>query len=319
MYYVAVMIFLVPMFAFGTKYRSPQQQTVYSENKVYFVQLDPVSDKQSIFSANDSKTPLWSFKQQVGQGEYFISTNGSVVTYVAWKFCRKQDLKNPAVVIYYQDGHSQKYSYKQLSQPRKYKLGEVGPIGDFWRIWRDKAYVKKDKLFIETTGKPIQQMFLKNDPTWPKTVNQAVRQLYAEMKEDDLTKIQQTKKENLIQFHLSLGMYIRNEFGMWQGNYALVEATSKDHPDDAAMVIIENLWQVLQEVKKIEWNGQATIEKDGTIVIQIRSKDDRGEIAETLLRYPKNHKNYSHIKTEIWPLKQGQWKRIPLFSDIGFK
>ncbi|PIU58117.1 MAG: hypothetical protein COS89_02075, partial [Deltaproteobacteria bacterium CG07_land_8_20_14_0_80_38_7] len=57
MYYVAVMIFLVPMFAFGTKYRSPQQQTVYSENKVYFVQLDPVSDKQSIFSANDSKTP----------------------------------------------------------------------------------------------------------------------------------------------------------------------------------------------------------------------------------------------------------------------
>ena len=111
------------------------------------------------------------------------------------------------------------------------------------------------------------------------------------MKEDDLTKIQQTKKENLIQFHLSLGMYIRNEFGMWQGNYALVEATSKDHPDDAAMVIIENLWQVLQEVKKIEWNGQATIEKDGTIVIQIRSKDDRGEIAETLLRYPKNHKN----------------------------
>ena len=51
----------------------------------------------------------------------------------------------------------------------------------------------------------------------------------------------------------SLGSYIRNIFGLWEGNEELMAscATMIDkedlHPDEAAMVIIEELWKKLQE------------------------------------------------------------------------
>jgi hypothetical protein len=60
-------------------------------------------------------------------------------------------------------------------------------------------------------------------------------------------------EEDLTDFHFSLGHHIRNEFGLWSGNDALLEschiiAGKQDlHVDEASMVIIKALWKKVRE------------------------------------------------------------------------
>ena len=82
---------------------------------------------------------------------------------------------------------------------------------------------------------------------WPKTLDEASDRLIAGMSDEDQQTVRETKKDNLIQFHLGWGMGIRNSFGLWQGNQALLESCGGGHPDDASMVIIESVWKKLNE------------------------------------------------------------------------
>ncbi len=36
--------------------------------------------------------------------------------------------------------------------------------------------------------------------------------------------------------------FIRQHFGLWDGNTALIESCGCDSPDDAVMVIVEKAW-----------------------------------------------------------------------------
>ncbi|MCF7853783.1 MAG: hypothetical protein K9N51_03215 [Candidatus Pacebacteria bacterium] len=47
--------------------------------------------------------------------------------------------------------------------------------------------------------------------------------------------------------HVSLGPYIRNRFGLWQGNKALLDDCGTDHADDAYVVILDALVRRLRE------------------------------------------------------------------------
>ncbi len=86
--------------------------------------------------------------------------------------------------------------------------------------------------------------------SWPVTVEQATEKLLERLSKKDKNAIRSTPKDDLTKFHFNLGRHIRNSFGLWQGNRALLKATGKQHPDDASMVIIENTWEQLntQEV-----------------------------------------------------------------------
>lgn len=82
----------------------------------------------------------------------------------------------------------------------------------------------------------------------PRTVDQAVERLLAELPEDDLAMIGSTPREHLVAFHFSLGMHIRNEFGLWGGNLRLllsIGARGALHPDNASHLIIVALWEHL--------------------------------------------------------------------------
>ena len=96
---------------------------------------------------------------------------------------------------------------------------------------------------------------------WPKTIEEAVDKLISVISEEDKCTIKATKKEDLISFHFSLGMYIRNEFGLWGDNKELLrdcglraypDSPYDDyilmliHPDSASTEIIEALWEKLQ-------------------------------------------------------------------------
>jgi hypothetical protein len=56
-----------------------------------------------------------------------------------------------------------------------------------------------------------------------------------------------TPRGDLIRFHHGWGTGIRNAFGLWGGNRALLDSCGGGHPDDASMVIIEAVWKHLHE------------------------------------------------------------------------
>jgi hypothetical protein len=61
--------------------------------------------------------------------------------------------------------------------------------------------------------------------------------------------------------------------------------------------------------------GTATMTKDGTIILRLRSKSPDGSIGEAQLVYPKDHKQYSEILKHLGGLKPGESKSVPPWPD----
>jgi hypothetical protein len=93
---------------------------------------------------------------------------------------------------------------------------------------------------------------------WPESLDEAVDRLLSELSEEDKSKIKNMEKENLSNAHFSLGISIRNRFGLHAGNRKLMESYARQrrpddtepmfafHEDEASSVIIEALWERLQ-------------------------------------------------------------------------
>src|SRR5689334_14439712 len=94
---------------------------------------------------------------------------------------------------------------------------------------------------------------------WPQTVDEAVDRLLQGISDKDKETVRTTPKDELYKFHFVWGMGIRNAFGLWKGNAALMKSCAEMrygpgsdarfmHPDDASGVIIEAVWQRLQHI-----------------------------------------------------------------------
>ncbi len=86
-----------------------------------------------------------------------------------------------------------------------------------------------------------------NEQQIPRTVKEAVTQLLEGMSEEDKEAVKNTKKEELIKFHFGWGARIRSDFGLWNINEALLKDIGEDHPDSASMMIINAVWEELQQ------------------------------------------------------------------------
>ena len=84
---------------------------------------------------------------------------------------------------------------------------------------------------------------LQKSKNFPLTVGEAVSRLIDELPASTLGAIRVSK--NPIEFHFYLGRAIRNNFGLWQGNFPLLESCKRKHPDDASGVILQRLHEVL--------------------------------------------------------------------------
>src|SRR5271165_4440286 len=94
---------------------------------------------------------------------------------------------------------------------------------------------------------------------WPQTVSEAVDRLLGNMSTADREEFQGLSEDDLITLHFGMGMGIRNQFGLWEGNDALLgdcaEASGRGgefswlsiHPEDASTIILTALWRGLQE------------------------------------------------------------------------
>jgi hypothetical protein len=78
----------------------------------------------------------------------------------------------------------------------------------------------------------------KND--YPKTIEEAADLLISSLSEKERQELINMPEEKLLTLHFTLGMYIRNTFGLLAGNMELLDACCPgwlQHPDEASMVI----------------------------------------------------------------------------------
>ncbi|TRZ48892.1 hypothetical protein D4S03_09090 [bacterium] len=101
----------------------------------------------------------------------------------------------------------------------------------------------------------------------PQSVDDAVDILLSDLSLNSEIHMAAMKEEDIAGLHFSLGSAIRNEFGLWTGNEALMEScrkTSGDphlHIDDASMVIIKALWKRIKSsniLNREDWHGRQT-------------------------------------------------------------
>lgn len=81
------------------------------------------------------------------------------------------------------------------------------------------------------------------------SLSEAVTLLHPKLTTVQKDEIRNTKKDDLVMLHVSLGLWIRNTFGLHAGNTELLIDCSPENPnaDDASGVIVDRFWPSLQE------------------------------------------------------------------------
>lgn len=88
----------------------------------------------------------------------------------------------------------------------------------------------------------------------PQTVGQAVEILLSRLSFKEKTKIANMSENDLEKLSPSLGVYIKNEFRLWQGNEELKKSCreiSKNPTEDPDSLIIKALWKNLQQSDRV--------------------------------------------------------------------
>jgi hypothetical protein len=91
----------------------------------------------------------------------------------------------------------------------------------------------------------------------PRTVEEAVNRLLSNMPLKDKTTVANMSPVELPNLHLTLGGYILNNFGLLSGNQELMKScrakakTVFQHDEDAVDIIIDSLWEKLQQTHKL--------------------------------------------------------------------
>jgi hypothetical protein len=91
------------------------------------------------------------------------------------------------------------------------------------------------------------------NPLIPSTVEEAVYDLISMLPLTDKVAVARLKEEQLMTLQLSFGTYIRNKYGLWSTNKALLESCrsaageEEMYPEDASALIVKEMWKKLRE------------------------------------------------------------------------
>ncbi len=99
--------------------------------------------------------------------------------------------------------------------------------------------------------KPKDAVAAEKSETLPTTCQGAIETIANELDEDSIKTLKETKKEDLVMFHFSWGMGIRNGYGLWAEQSPIrlscaEQVGEKDiHPDNASGIIMEGVWKLV--------------------------------------------------------------------------
>ncbi|HWO08242.1 MAG TPA: DUF6794 domain-containing protein, partial [Polyangiaceae bacterium] len=97
---------------------------------------------------------------------------------------------------------------------------------------------------------------------WPVTCDEAAALAVSKMGPELEQRVRSLEKDQLIILHDSWGMGIRNEFGLWEGNKALLASCSTGsadvppEPDPVARVIMSRAWEMLHGEREKPHGGR---------------------------------------------------------------
>ena len=130
---------------------------------------------------------------------------------------------------------------------------------DAFNILESAYYLGLAETSMSGAGnlKDLLQSQAEPPPAAPRTVDEAVDRLLSNMPLKDKTTIANMTHVELPNLHLTLGGYILNNFGLLSGNWELMRSCRSktkynlEHDEDAVGVILEALWEKLQQTHKL--------------------------------------------------------------------
>ncbi|MCP4127753.1 MAG: hypothetical protein GY753_11900 [Gammaproteobacteria bacterium] len=96
---------------------------------------------------------------------------------------------------------------------------------------------------VDLNGNPIQPRSKVVRVDWECT--EVIDHIFNEMTADEKYSFFNTRWEDLIGYHHTLGMWIRNTFGLWAKHPLLLASMClplDNHPDETSQKLIEALW-----------------------------------------------------------------------------
>lgn len=146
--------------AMAFKVAQPESREVLSANGKYRLKIHAESGVHKVY---EGKKELWSFERKVWHDEYFVSNDGRYVLWVAWVYVKDEHTdQGEAVIAYSAKGKAISWTYKEISKPKSYQNVRPGPIGDFWRYWREGVKQQGNKVIIAVTDKKPFVLNLEN-------------------------------------------------------------------------------------------------------------------------------------------------------------
>lgn len=87
----------------------------------------------------------------------------------------------------------------------------------------------------------------KNDIYIPENLDDSFVQLKKLLKPEDIEKMKAGTEDDMSQYHFGLGMWIRNNWGLWGGSRLAkwFNAEGIEHPDDMSGIILNSFWRHL--------------------------------------------------------------------------
>jgi len=134
----------------ATSFGPPRDREVKSPNGQFLLHINAESGRHEV---REGSKVLWSFDKDVWHDAYFVSNNGRFVLWVSWRFVQANNVKTDALRVYSSRGVALERTFAELGNPRPYRQDEIGPIGDFWRIWRGEVTRKGEVISIPVEGR----------------------------------------------------------------------------------------------------------------------------------------------------------------------
>ena len=112
------------------------------------------------------------------------------------------------------------------------------------------------------TNAPVEPPATVAAAPWPVTCDEAAKRAIEKLGPAGEQRLRSLAKDELIVLHDSFGLNIRNGFGLWGGNDALLASCAAESagatrdPDSVSMVIITRAWEMLHGERKAPHGGR---------------------------------------------------------------
>jgi len=124
------------------------------------------------------------------------------------------------------------------------------------RIYDEVKKILSSVILLDSVSDHLPNLDV-SPPLIPATVEEAIEDLISKMPLKDKISLAKLDEEELSLLHPTLGRYIREKYGLWAVNKALIQSCSSFSdkesisPDDASAVIIRELWKALRQTHVI--------------------------------------------------------------------